>query len=224
MEHARARVCVNGTRTIRHHVVPLHEGGTDDESNVVVLTPREHAIAHYLLVKTSTGDTRYKALCALRFFILGHEKRFGLTTKDAATFRSNYVQKYVDEALEENHRRHVGSKDSDETKAKKKKAQNNRSETWLKRSSESKMGAKNPMYGKPSFMRGKKHSAEAIACQSASIRATNLRPEVIERRSIAAKNRKYLWRGADGTLSRFTKQEAPPGLVRVKPDGREWPF
>ena len=34
-----------------HHIVPRAEGGSDDESNLVMLTAREHYIAHLLLAK-----------------------------------------------------------------------------------------------------------------------------------------------------------------------------
>ena len=34
-----------------HHKVPISLGGTDDKSNLVNLTAREHYIAHLLLVK-----------------------------------------------------------------------------------------------------------------------------------------------------------------------------
>lgn len=30
----------------RHHVIPKHKGGTDDDENIVYLTPEEHAKAH----------------------------------------------------------------------------------------------------------------------------------------------------------------------------------
>lgn len=33
----------------RHHIIPKHMGGTDDESNLVYLTPEEHAAAHLKL-------------------------------------------------------------------------------------------------------------------------------------------------------------------------------
>lgn len=36
-------------RKHRHHVVPKHAGGTDDPSNIVLLTIEEHAAAHKLL-------------------------------------------------------------------------------------------------------------------------------------------------------------------------------
>lgn len=33
----------------QHHIIPKHMGGTDDESNLVLLTVAEHVQAHYLL-------------------------------------------------------------------------------------------------------------------------------------------------------------------------------
>lgn len=35
----------------KHHIVPEHSGGTDDENNFTYLSVREHIIAHYLLWK-----------------------------------------------------------------------------------------------------------------------------------------------------------------------------
>jgi hypothetical protein len=32
-----------------HHIVPKHQGGTDDKSNLILLSPYEHAIAHLKL-------------------------------------------------------------------------------------------------------------------------------------------------------------------------------
>ncbi len=39
----------------RHHIVPKSMGGTDDKSNIVNLTAREHFIAHWLLAKIHGG-------------------------------------------------------------------------------------------------------------------------------------------------------------------------
>jgi hypothetical protein len=33
----------------RHHILPRAMGGTDEESNLVFLTPRQHLVAHLLL-------------------------------------------------------------------------------------------------------------------------------------------------------------------------------
>lgn len=35
----------------KHHIIPKHMGGTDDESNLILLTVAEHVQAHYLLAK-----------------------------------------------------------------------------------------------------------------------------------------------------------------------------
>ena len=51
---AKARVCPNGY-VERHHVLPRALGGSDDSSNLVALTAREHFVAHVLLAKIHGG-------------------------------------------------------------------------------------------------------------------------------------------------------------------------
>ena len=34
-----------------HHIIPRHQGGTDEESNITYLTVREHILAHFMLWK-----------------------------------------------------------------------------------------------------------------------------------------------------------------------------
>lgn len=43
---AKARVCVDGY-VERHHILPKALGGSDDSSNLVALTAREHFVAHF---------------------------------------------------------------------------------------------------------------------------------------------------------------------------------
>ena len=219
----RARGRVPATKTISHHVVPRYAGGTDDETNLVPLTPREHVMAHYLLVKTSTGERRYKALCALRFFVLAYEARFGLTEKERKTFHAAYVTKYVDEALEENHLRNVGRKMNDAFRDKLRSIQSNRSVEWRRHISESKMGDKNPMYGKVTWMKGKRHDRSSIEKQTASLRETNATSKTKERRSSAARNRTYSWVSPTGETAKYKKADAPSGWTRVRPNGNPWP-
>lgn len=49
MERSHGRV-LDGAREM-HHIVPRCLGGTDDKANRAALTPREHFIAHMLLVR-----------------------------------------------------------------------------------------------------------------------------------------------------------------------------
>jgi hypothetical protein len=53
--------------TEKHHIVPRSLGGSNDESNIVRLTYREHFLAHLLLTKFTSGNDRYKMLHALGF-------------------------------------------------------------------------------------------------------------------------------------------------------------
>lgn len=49
----------------KHHIVPKSLGGTDDITNIVNLTAREHLICHILLTKMVTGNAYYKMVNAL---------------------------------------------------------------------------------------------------------------------------------------------------------------
>jgi hypothetical protein len=51
IESAQTRFGPVASYTEVHHVVPRCMGGNDDDSNLVVLTPEEHYVAHLLLMK-----------------------------------------------------------------------------------------------------------------------------------------------------------------------------
>lgn len=50
----------------RHHIIPQSLGGTNEKDNLVYITPREHFICHWLLIKMTEGDERGKMLYALQ--------------------------------------------------------------------------------------------------------------------------------------------------------------
>ncbi|MFZ4600029.1 MAG: HNH endonuclease [Terrimicrobiaceae bacterium] len=51
---AKERGCIDGY-VERHHILPRCLGGSDDSSNLVALTAREHFVAHLLLAKMYGG-------------------------------------------------------------------------------------------------------------------------------------------------------------------------
>ena len=64
-----AKIRVIQGYTERHHIVPKSLGGTDDLSNLVRLTAREHVICHLLLTKFTIGHDKKLMNFALGKFI-----------------------------------------------------------------------------------------------------------------------------------------------------------
>lgn len=56
--------------TEKHHIIPRSLGGNNLKDNLVLLTPREHFIAHLLLSKMFTGDEKYKMYYAFNMILV----------------------------------------------------------------------------------------------------------------------------------------------------------
>ena len=70
VQNAKERNVVNGYVEV-HHIIPKSHGGSDDNSNLVKLTAREHYIAHLLLVKIHPNSiTMVKAA---KFIVTGKQ-------------------------------------------------------------------------------------------------------------------------------------------------------
>lgn len=71
-----------------HHVLPRCLGGSDESTNLVKLTYREHYIAHWLLIKIYPNEPKiyYGFLCMLRD---PHGNR-KLTSRMVETIKTNY--------------------------------------------------------------------------------------------------------------------------------------
>jgi hypothetical protein len=79
MERARTRTLDGYSE--RHHILPRALGGSDDPDNLVVLTYREHFLAHWLLTKFTTGNDQRKMLHALWSMIRRSDLRIHLIAK-----------------------------------------------------------------------------------------------------------------------------------------------
>jgi hypothetical protein len=63
----------NYTKTLNdgyqtHHIIPRCFGGTDDATNLVVLTYKEHRVCHRLLINMTANDSKYKMMYAYKLF------------------------------------------------------------------------------------------------------------------------------------------------------------
>ena len=64
--------------TERHHIIPRSLGGSNEKSNIAILTAREHYIAHMLLVRITEGVYKQRMINALfRMACQREDKHFG---------------------------------------------------------------------------------------------------------------------------------------------------
>lgn len=111
----------------KHHIIPRCLGGTDDKSNIVTLTYREHFLCHKLLCKIYPGNL--KLICAISFMIYSSKKNKRLiNSKDF-----DYVKRMLAP--------HIGS-------------WNNGRKPWNKGLKGDDFKAKNPNHSKPPNMTG----------------------------------------------------------------------
>jgi hypothetical protein len=85
-----------GSYTEKHHIQPRSLGGTDESSNLVALTAREHFICHWLLVKITTGKDRHKMLNALRMMRAEKSGQERYNTKITARVYESIKQEYAE--------------------------------------------------------------------------------------------------------------------------------
>lgn len=66
IEHAKARE-VPTCYIEKHHILPKALGGLNENANIVVLTAREHFIAHWCIAKFSKAPAMWLALTRMRY-------------------------------------------------------------------------------------------------------------------------------------------------------------
>lgn len=52
----------------KHHIIPRCIGGTNDVSNMVICTRKQHRVCHRLLIKMTEGNSKWKLMHAYKLF------------------------------------------------------------------------------------------------------------------------------------------------------------
>lgn len=105
-----------------HHIIPKHAGGTDDESNLVLLTIEEHAESHRILYEEHNRWQDRIAWLSLSGIMKNEERIYEIISNSNRGNPSNFKH----------------------------------SEDYKKKMSDNRKGDKNPMFGKPSPIKGTK--------------------------------------------------------------------
>lgn len=71
----------------RHHIIPKSIGGLDDKDNLVLLTPREHFVAHKLLVEIYPKNRKLYQAAWLMITKTGNDRTYQVTSREYEFFR-----------------------------------------------------------------------------------------------------------------------------------------
>lgn len=83
----------------KHHIQPKSLGGSNTKANLVVLTPREHCLAHMLLARMYTGESKAKMCFALHSLMKARNKhRESITSREYDNLRRTYLKATADPA------------------------------------------------------------------------------------------------------------------------------
>ena len=164
-----------------HHTLPKSIGGTNDSSNLVFLTIREHYICHMLLLKMTTGKDKSKMWYAI--WCMGMK-----TSKQKRVFNSRYFENLKIKSLSnrkglpksDTHRQKLSKSKtgvklgppSDSARANMSKAQRQKGPMPLNQ----KIKISNTLKGRETWMKGKTHSQESILQMSNSQKARIRKP------------------------------------------------
>ena len=178
-----ARLQERDCYTETHHIVPRSLGGADTEDNLVILTAREHFIAHWLLSKFTVGPNKGKMIKALSLMRSEGKYQKRYTTKITARVYEN---------LREEHARIISEQNTGRVQPQHEKENQITAMTGRKRPAFSKerrenlskahSGEGNGMYGKTQSAsakkimsekaKGRKQSAETIAKKADAVRGS----------------------------------------------------
>jgi hypothetical protein len=104
----------SGQYVEQHHIIPKSLGGTNDKSNLVFLTSREHCIAHLLLCRFGDEHQKSKMIWALQRFLTTNKTVSSVLYEST---RKMWIEEHTKKLI--GNKRRLGIKDTDEVKKKK---------------------------------------------------------------------------------------------------------
>lgn len=107
IETRRNRILLEGDYYEKHHIIPKSMGGSDDDSNLISLTPREHFIAHWLLWRIYKNKEMAFAFYAMVNMAKNQEVKSSRIYEEAKMARRDFI-------IENNKKYHKGKKLSEE--------------------------------------------------------------------------------------------------------------
>ena len=135
-----------GSGLERHHILPKHQGGLDEEFNYTYLTRKEHILAHYLLwrIHRNEGDRiAYKMMKGVKCYHTKHTDETRRKISKANKGQTPWMKgkRHSEETrrkMRESHKGTKGKKRSEETRRKISEAMkgNKRSEETRRKISE----------------------------------------------------------------------------------------
>jgi len=130
IDHAKNRAWSKETSpcyTESHHIVPKSLGGDNSKENLVLLSAREHYIAHLLLCKFGDSNQKSKMIWAMQRFLTSSKTV-------SSTMYSNIKNKWIEEHKKRliGNTRRLGKKDSQETRLKKSQAMIGKVGKWVR--------------------------------------------------------------------------------------------
>jgi len=166
-----------GSGLERHHIIPKHQSGTDDESNFTYLTHREHIAAHFLLWKIN-GHTEDQSAYKMM--------------KGTKCYPSRLGAKHTEESKRRISESKKGKKKSEETRRRisESKKGKKKSEETRRRMSESHKGKKLSEEHKRNLSeagKGKKISEEQKRKHSETMKGRKLSEETRRKQSDSLK-------------------------------------
>lgn len=139
IKNAKSRIS-EPTKHETHHIIPRSLGGTNESSNLVTLTCKEHLIAHKLLTKMTIGESKSKMTYALN--MMTNFSKYN--AKNYQKIKNEFTELHSIKMSGENHPNY-GKKQSQAT-INKRLANTNRN---LLKSQLGKLGPEHPSYGIP---------------------------------------------------------------------------